>query len=290
MMCPYPMLIKNKYGYIRRVDCGKCIACRLNKAREWSVRIMNELVYHKDACFLTLTYDDDHLPEDYSISKREFQRWMKRFRRDINKCVRFFASGEYGDKGHRWINPHYHVILFGVSPVDDIFQNLQICKDGYECFLSSWPFGHCFTGDVTYDSACYVAKYTAKKLLANDGKVPLNDEFYTSRGLEPPFLLMSRRPGIGAKYVRDNKNRLQRRGYIFGKDGKKCGLPRFYKSKVYSDYHTLATESYVRDNLNELRERSGRVGKSIRVLSEEILENAKNIVDNFVKEMRIRKK
>ena len=140
MRCPYRMLTKNKYGYVVEIPCGRCVACRLNRAREWSLRIMNELAYHKDACFLTLTYDDEHLPEDKSLSKRDFQLFMKRFRKDFGLPVRFFACGEYGKKTFR---PHYHVIFFGVSPVSFLFTITGKSKGGYWCDLSAWDKGHC---------------------------------------------------------------------------------------------------------------------------------------------------
>lgn len=228
MKCPYSILVKTQYGSLRRVPCGQCTACRLNKAREWSIRIMHETLYHEDSVFLTLTFDDDHLPEEGTISKRDVQLFMKRLRKRLKRRIRYFCSGEYGEKSFR---PHYHLILFGISVDDDVFSNkLYSGKDGFQCLMKEWPYGMAFVGMVTYDSACYVAKYTLKKVTGRGAK-----EYYEKLGVEPEFALMSRKPGIGSEYFIDNKDRLVEREYCVGKGGAKVALPRFYKDKIFAD-------------------------------------------------------
>lgn len=58
------------------VNCGKCLNCRLAKAKEWSDRgtlelnILNqERGTERHSCFVTLTYDDEHLPIQGSTTK-----------------------------------------------------------------------------------------------------------------------------------------------------------------------------------------------------------------------------
>lgn len=258
MRCPYPILVKNNFGQVREVPCGQCSACRLNKAREWSCRIMNETVYHKNSVFLTLTYNDDSLPENGSISKRELQLFLKRFRKSLPSLIRYFASGEYGDKSKR---PHYHLIVFGVGVDDEVFNNKRYVKSahGYQCELDSWPYGMVFVGDVTYDSACYVAKYTLKKVRGKGA-----EEHYANLGIEPEFSLMSTHPGIGTQYMRDNRNRLCRRKCLIGKNGVKYGLPRYYKDKLFPAVERNLTGSkHVRDELERLKERAIAIGKNI---------------------------
>ncbi len=124
MRCTNPIMIRHPVsGRWLDVPCGQCISCRLKKAREWSIRIMNECSYYEKNCFLTLTYDEEHLPSSYSISKRELQLFLKKLRK---KCkFRYFGSGEYGDKSMR---PHYHIILFGVGCNDNVFKNRHYSK------------------------------------------------------------------------------------------------------------------------------------------------------------------
>lgn len=115
-----------------RIPCGRCIGCRLEYSRQWANRCLLELEYHKEACFVTLTYDDDHVPISrypdpatgealpcLTLRKRDFQLFMKRFRKALGDVqIRFFAAGEYGRQTFR---PHYHAIIFGWKPKDLIF-------------------------------------------------------------------------------------------------------------------------------------------------------------------------
>lgn len=277
MKCPYPILVKTKFGTIRQVRCGQCTACRLNKASEWSLRIMNETLYHEDSCFLTLTYDDEHIPEYGSLRKKDLQKFLKRFRKRYEKSIRYYASGEYGELTHR---PHYHLILFGVSPLDEIFKNKRYDRkhDGWHCELDTWNKGLCFTADVTYDDAAYVAKYTMKKITGKKGK-----QYYKERCIEPEFSLMSLKPGIGAQYMRDNKNKLRRRGFVIGKNGQKCPIPRYYWDRITGPfYREYEARQKAKDVDAKIVEKAKASGKDYFRYKEELLESARNKVKSFM--------
>ena len=92
------------------LPCGKCLACRLNHAKEWAVRCMLESLYHDENYFVTLTYDDEHLPVDGKLHKKHYQDFLKRLRASSG-CFRYFGCGEYGSLNKR---PHYHFVLFGI--------------------------------------------------------------------------------------------------------------------------------------------------------------------------------
>lgn len=108
-----------------QLPCGQCIGCRIDRSRQWANRCMLELQYHDSAYFVTLTYDDFHIPKayypdpetgevhtSYTLCKRDFQLWMKRLRKKFSDDkIRFFACGEYGGQTKR---PHYHAIVFGL--------------------------------------------------------------------------------------------------------------------------------------------------------------------------------
>lgn len=195
MKCTCVQYKKNKDGIgYTSYPCGQCIACRLNKVRDWTIRLMHENRFHKDSCFLTLTYDPEHLPADGSVHKEDMQNFMKRLR---NYCpnVRFFGCGEYGE---RYARPHYHLIIFGLSYKDPIFAGKKYDNKSKGYYLKSklWKNGNMYLGDVTYSSCRYVASYVNKKQFGKKGK-----DFYSARGIEPEFTLMSRRPGIGAEFV-----------------------------------------------------------------------------------------
>lgn len=103
MQCSKPIFLKEK-GL--EVPCGKCINCRVSRSREWTIRLMNELQYYKTSLFVTLTYDDEHLPSDNGLHISDLQKYFKRLRRDLdysNRKIKYFACGEYGDQFGR---PH----------------------------------------------------------------------------------------------------------------------------------------------------------------------------------------
>lgn len=176
------------------LPCGRCIGCRLERSRQWAVRLMHESEMHSEACFITLTYDPKFLPLDGSISVQHCQSFMKRLRARLAPLkVRFFLCGEYGEKLQR---PHYHAIIFGYSFPDKV--PLEVSSD-YSLYVSAeltdlWGMGHCSIGAVTFDSARYVANYATKKIIGKPAAAHYS-------GRKPEFLLMSRRPGIGRSWI-----------------------------------------------------------------------------------------
>lgn len=180
------------------LPCGSCIGCRLERSRQWAVRMMHEAQMHESNCFLTLTFDDDHLESMcrtelglYTVRRKHMQDFMKRVR--AKHSVRYYYSGEYGD---RYTRPHYHVCLFGY----DFKADRQLWKriKGSLYYVSDelckfWSFGHSVISDLTFDSAAYVARYCMKKLT---GKL---SDVYMDR--EPEFGQGSLKPGLGASWV-----------------------------------------------------------------------------------------
>lgn len=162
-----------------RLPCGGCVGCRMARGREWALRCTLELAQHERTRWGTLTYDDAHLPP--TLQKVHLSGFIKRLRARGER-IRFFASGEYGERTQR---PHYHPILFGLQ--DDAL--VQAC----------WPYGFARVDAVTPASISYVAGYCAKKVgwkLESGERVDYETgEVYQ---YQAPFLLMSRRPGIGA--------------------------------------------------------------------------------------------
>lgn len=192
------------------VPCGKCRACRVARAREWAVRCVHEASRHEVSAFVTLTYADDCLPENLSLRKVELQKFMKRLRRRLEpRKIRYFGAGEYGDIGKR---PHYHLILFGVSPYGEDEKVIEAC----------WSRGFVHTGTVTYDSARYTADYVQKKLYGD-----LARREYVGR--EAPFQIQSL--GLGRDWLEENQGQV--REYLKCTiRGVNVGLPRYYKKKL----------------------------------------------------------
>ena len=191
------------------VPCGQCIACRLNYAKFWSIRMMQELKKHDSACFATLTYDNEHLPEDNLLHKRDLQLFWKKLRKE--RHVRYFCCGEYGDSFGR---PHYHAIIYGVSPQET------------ELIQKHWEHGFVKLGTVTEDSCNYVAKYMTKKLRGR----ALEEKLKEDPSYQNEFVLMSRRPGIGGDLDEDMQRFIRENGFVYRK-GFISSLPRYYKDK-----------------------------------------------------------
>lgn len=184
------------------VPCGKCIGCKTDKANEWAARCVHESKMHDENSFITLTYNQDHLPKDGSLDKKHFQDFMMRLRNSLYpKQIRYFACGEYGENFSR---PHYHCLLFGHVFPDCVLHNRGRKPDQHqyksEILSNLWGKGFVTVGKVDVASCKYVAAYTAKKITGE-----LAPDHY--KGKLPEFALMSRKPGIGAtwfeKYTSD---------------------------------------------------------------------------------------
>ena len=217
---PLPEKLKFVNGVPGLVDpvpipCGCCVGCRSDRARDWTTRCIIESRQHDFNYFVTLTYADKALPHVNgvpSLCKKDLQNFMKRFRKSFGD-VRFFACGEYGDNTKR---PHYHLILFCDRP----FKLIRYGNNVYKSPLiqDTWRFG---LHEVSVaDSGCmaYVSGYCVKKLKSDLEGFPV-----------PPFLQMSRRPGIGALNF-DPEEYKEIRVYL--DLGKTASLPRFLRGKL----------------------------------------------------------
>lgn len=203
-----------------KLPCGQCIGCRLDRAREWSVRCLHEAKLHQENSFITLTYNDENLPENQSLNYRDFQLFMKRLRKKVGP-VRFFMCGEYGDQVQR---PHYHAIIFGYQ-----FPDLQYwgkSPTGHPVYRSAtletlWTQGNSLVGNVSRESAGYVARYCLKKVTGD-----LAEAHY--KGREPEFAHMSLKPGIGADFFFKYESDILPNDYVVA-DGYKIPVPRYYE-------------------------------------------------------------
>lgn len=203
MKCRNPF-IKDGSAY----GCGQCLPCRVDKSRIWTHRIMLEAALHSDNAFVTLTYDDDHMPvvdrrpgpsQDLrgALVPKEMQDWLKRIRKAVEPVkLRYFGVGEYGDDSWR---PHFHLALFGFascqygrSRYSKIFRN---CCVNCDLVRDTWGRGMVLLGDLNESSAQYVSGYVTKKMTAKDD--------IRLKGLHPEFARMSLKPGIGADAMWD---------------------------------------------------------------------------------------
>lgn len=230
------MTFNRAKGYSDRpvtVACGQCASCRLKRAQSWALRCVHEASEHEKNCFVTLTYDQAHVPFDGGLHVRDWQLFAKRLRKRVGS-FRFFHVGEYGEMNLR---PHYHALLFGIDFRED--SSLFVRRKGYDIRVSptlstTWGLGFATVGDLTFESAAYCARYAMKKITG-----PRAEEHYRRIDVEtgeefnvrPEYVTMSRRPGIGSDWFRKYGDEVFPDDFVVH-NGKKFPVPRFYDREL----------------------------------------------------------
>ncbi|UPW41171.1 replication initiator protein [Sigmofec virus UA08Rod_5336] len=191
--------------------CRKCEQCRLAHAQEWMTRNMLEYKQWKEGCFVTLTFDKEHLPEkekwkqgnlDYSYIQKFMKRlrkhhkginsWINPITKKEERPIRYFVGGEYGEKNGRC---HFHIILHNWIPND--------CKKyKFNKSLKYWSFtskelkkiwGNALfvvVEPLTAETCGYTARYSQKKI---------GDEVEDER--TPEMMHCSTKPTIGYNFL-----------------------------------------------------------------------------------------
>lgn len=235
---------------VTQVPCGNCIGCRLDYSRQWANRCYLESLGSNNSYFITLTYDEKNLPigknGNPTLLKDEISNFMKDLRAYYKyhfnlDNVRFFACGEYGDSSLR---PHYHLIIFNL-PIYDLTEDFIYEEDGKtyvtkhvengniyyysDIIRNIWKKGNILIGQATWQSMAYVARYVTKKIKGKEANV------YAALGVEPEYVRMSRRPGIGEKYFREHYKEIYENDNIIinnGKDSYAVQPPRYFDKLV----------------------------------------------------------
>lgn len=179
--CLFPLYLPIE-GYHEkiRVRCGHCIYCKMAKAREWSLRLEMESQYWRDLCFVTLTYDNEHLPyhivskelicedvgwsgsdivDDFyfpSLAYDDLTLFIKRVRKCLDFKIRYYAVGEYGTGATK--RPHWHILFFGLPGTVE-------CRRLME---DKWDKGFVKVKPFFPETCVYVAGYVQKKLYGSD--------------------------------------------------------------------------------------------------------------------------
>lgn len=251
------------------LPCGQCVGCRLERSRQWAIRCEKEIQDVEDRgganCFITLTFNDESLlkrDNPMSLDKRDFQLFMKRFRKackgiaaydkpggGVHFPIRYYQCGEYGELFKR---PHYHAIIFNYDFPD---KKLWRMSNGQALYTSSllnelWPYGFSSIGNATFDSAAYVARYIMKKHLGKDAWKNYFEYIDEETGelvghRIPEYTTMSRRSGIGKewldKYLADVYSGGKDKIFVRGKM-QSCKPPRYYDSQ----YEIIAPQEYLK--------------------------------------------
>lgn len=250
---------ESKYLYgidYQLIPCGQCIACRLNYSRQWAARCTCETIYHSEQWFLTITYNNDSVPtlnletgeidrggywalnqnqagdftsveQSLTLLPTDLQLFLKNLRRQQEYhykqygTIRFYACGEYGGKTLR---PHYHMLAYGLHIPD--LEYYKTTNEGNEYYTSEylnriWGKGFIIVGKLSWNSCAYVSRYVMKKQMGKDENGLTAKDRYFEAGLQPEFVRMSLKPGIGQKYFEDHKEEIYRNDEIILPGGKK---------------------------------------------------------------------
>ena len=229
-----------------KLACRRCIGCRLDQSLEWAIRCVHEARSHEQSCFITLTYSDDHLPWDGSLSQSHFTAFLKALRTEIkrkpiygSKTVKFFGCGEYGEHPQTGLlnRPHYHLCLFGIDfPDKELYKE----KEGILTWTSPrleeiWGKGFCTTGDMNFDTAAYTARYVTKKITGDKAYQHYQFEHPITGQtihLEPEFQRQSR--GLGRTHYENYTTDMYPSSFLIHKN-KRIKIPRYYDKRFELD-------------------------------------------------------
>lgn len=218
--------IYDHYIEYQQIPCGHCMPCRLNYSKQWAQRCVLEGSLWEENWFLTLTYDEDHLPRHDEFLDSKGRTWvdtencwngylndkdMTKFNKDIREYwrthfnhtnIRFYYCGEYGSTTFR---PHFHGIYFNLPILPSMLKYYKTTPDGnilYTCPIIEkiWKKGYVVIGHMSWETAAYVARYVTKKWTGE-----MSDIHYGILGQTPEFCRMSRMPGIARQYFEQHK-------------------------------------------------------------------------------------
>lgn len=236
--------------------CGNCQACRLERSRQWATRAVHEASLHDRNAFVTLTYSPECIPEDFGLRVRDWQLFAKRARKRLGR-FRFLACGEYGGSTLR---PHYHACVFGQDFDRSSWEPVREGLFTSPVLHELWKLGHVSVGDVSWQSAAYVARYVMGKAngeLARTRYSRVDADTGECWEVPPEFVVMSRRPGLGAEWFRRFKSD------VFPADevvhgGKRLGVPKFYDTLLERQEGSEALAAVKRARVERARLRRER--------------------------------
>lgn len=233
MACQSPYISKDNGAVL----CGRCPACLKRRTDSWVFRLLQQQKVHKEAYFITLTYDNDNLPRSKNgfktLEKDAVSAFVKRCRTYQTRnwgdfrTIKYYGVGEYGTQYKR---PHYHIIMFDVLP---------------DVVSKAWSFGVIDIQPVNGATIAYTAKYINKgrwrKMHVNDDRVP-------------EFSVMSK--GLGTNYLSNaafdyHLSDLERT-YLTLPGGIKMALPRYYRDRIYDREQRYQQRQLLEQKVNQL--------------------------------------
>lgn len=227
-------------------QCDQCVGCRVRRRMELALRLEHESQFHDHAWFVTLTYNDEHLPENGSVDIKAIPVFIRALRQKMRpQKIRYFAVSEYGGQLGR---AHYHLILFGPDFPD---KKISYVKPSYahysdafvkmfgiggakywtsELIESTWGKGFTQITSVSQATMQYVSKFHVEKVTGEKAAdhYTVIDEHGEIHPIEPERSLMSTNPGLGRKWIEKYWKTVYPRGHLLGRGGVKFAPPKYY--------------------------------------------------------------
>lgn len=237
--------------------CNKCVSCDMLRALRQAVQLHCELrTTDTRSYFLTLTYDNEHLPEDFSVDKQELQRFIKRLRKWHTKNnkgkMRYKSQGEYGGMFGR---PHYHLAIFNLELTDLQLIGSEANYPAYESETLSkiWGKGQVHLIDLVFENCLYITTHHIEQKTSDSVKThekpirhPLTNKLITER--KPEFSTQSSKPGIGKQFFEKYMSDMYPSDFLTYK-GQKMPVPKYFDAllkqhdpKLYENIKTKRAE------------------------------------------------
>ena len=239
-MCLYPKLIRNrKYTETKKnggnippildkrvlmvpVGCGKCIECKKQKARNWQVRLQEDIRVNKNAKFVTYTFSEHELQKldneikglsgyarDNEICRLAVRRYTERWRKKYGKTLRHWLVTELGHANTERVHMHGIVWTDKVKDIGDI-----------------WKYGRIWIGEyVNAKTINYIVKYVNK---VDQQHKTYNSKIFTSQGIGKEYI--NRRDSKRNKYKKEKTIETYKT-----REGVELALPVYYRNKIYNE-------------------------------------------------------
>lgn len=239
-MCLYPKLIRNrKYTETKKnggnippiqdkrvlmvpVGCGKCIECKKQKARNWQVRLQEDIRVNKNAKFVTYTFSEHELQKldneikglsgyarDNEICRLAVRRYTERWRKKYGKTLRHWLVTELGHANTERVHMHGIVWTDKVKDIGDI-----------------WKYGKIWIGEyVNAKTINYIVKYVNK---VDQQHKTYNSKIFTSQGIGKEYV--NRRDSQRNKYKKEKTIETYKT-----REGVELALPVYYRNKIYNE-------------------------------------------------------
>lgn len=213
------------------VPCGQCIECRTTKAREWQVRLAEEIKTNKYNYFITLTFSPKELEElckrtrlkeCNAVAGYAVRHMLERYRKDHKMSLKHWLITELGHEGTERI--HMHGLLFNNEPL-----TFSEVDSNHLRTWKYWKYGHIYVGEyVNQKTINYISKYITKIDTDHKGFV---GQILASPGIGKEFIDKINRNNIDTYKYRPRANT----DFYRLENGCKVKLPKYYKNKLYNE-------------------------------------------------------